>query len=96
MVRSVGLANAKHWRMPFNDGLHLEEYPDRYIAHVDRVNPHIDPVGHLTEDLHALEAAVFGALLGKLIDQPVLGAFVGGAIGAMIPKQTRCGNVARP
>jgi hypothetical protein len=31
-------------------GLHVREYPDKFVVHQDAVDPRIDPVGHLIKD----------------------------------------------
>ncbi|MDE1726008.1 MAG: hypothetical protein KGH89_01925 [Thaumarchaeota archaeon] len=30
--------------------LHIREYEDKYLVHVDKVDPRIDPLGHLIRD----------------------------------------------
>jgi hypothetical protein len=46
-----------------SSGLHIREYRDRFVVHEDRVDPRIDPIGHLIKDspetLLAFGAAVF-------------------------------------
>jgi hypothetical protein len=31
-------------------GIHVREYPDRFVIHRDRVDPRSDPLGHLVKD----------------------------------------------
>lgn len=44
--------------------LHIREYDDKFLVHNDRIDPRIDPVGHLVHDapevLIGLACAVFG------------------------------------
>ena len=44
--------------------LHIREYDDKFLVHNDRIDPRIDPVGHLVHDapevLVGLACAVFG------------------------------------
>ena len=44
--------------------LHIREYNDKFLVHNDRIDPRIDPVGHLVRDapevLIGLACAVFG------------------------------------
>ena len=44
--------------------LHIREYDDKFLVHTDRVDPRVDPVGHLVQDapefLVGLAAAIFG------------------------------------
>ena len=50
--------------------LHIREYDDKFLVHNDRIDPRIDPVGHLVHDapevLVGLACAVFGgSQIGK-------------------------------
>ena len=44
--------------------LHIREYDDKFLVHNDRIDPRVDPVGHLVHDapevLIGLACAVFG------------------------------------
>ena len=45
--------------------LHIREYDDKFLVHTDRIDPRIDPVGHLVHDapevLIGLACALFGS-----------------------------------
>jgi len=48
--------------------LHIREYEDRYLVHMDRVNPHDDPLGHLVYDApEVLVGLASGAIGGAKI-----------------------------
>ena len=44
--------------------LHIREYPDKFLVHTDKVDPRLDPLGHLVKDapevLIGLACAIFG------------------------------------
>ena len=44
--------------------LHIREYPDKFLVHTDKIDPRVDPLGHLVKDapevLIGLACAVFG------------------------------------
>jgi len=46
--------------------LHIREYPDKFLVHIDRVDPREDPMGHLIHDapevLIGLACAAFTGL----------------------------------
>ncbi len=45
--------------------LHIREYDDKFLVHTDRIDPRIDPIGHLVHDapeiLIGLACAIFGS-----------------------------------
>ncbi len=47
--------------------LHIREYDDKFLVHTDRVDPRIDPIGHLVTDapevLAGLACAIFSGSL---------------------------------
>lgn len=52
--------------------LHIREYEDKFLVHVDKIDPRLDPLGHLIYDapevLVGLTCAIFGgSLIGKSI-----------------------------
>ena len=44
--------------------LHIREYDDKYLVHVDSVDPRKDPLGHLALDAPEVLIGVVSALLG--------------------------------
>ncbi len=44
-------------------GIHVREYPDEYVIHVDRVDPRRDPFGHLVRDSPETLVSVVAGLL---------------------------------
>lgn len=32
------------------NGVHIREYPDRFVIHQDKVDPRVDPLGHVLKD----------------------------------------------
>ena len=44
--------------------LHIREYDDKYLVHVDNVDPRKDPFGHLVLDAPEVLIGVVSALLG--------------------------------
>lgn len=44
-------------------GLHVREYPDRFVIHRDRVDPREDPLGHLIKDSPETLLSLGGALV---------------------------------
>jgi hypothetical protein len=58
-VRPIMLAAAQETRLGERRGakkqyryghLHIREYDDKYVVHVDKVDPRKDPLGHLLKD----------------------------------------------
>jgi hypothetical protein len=67
-------------------GLHVRDFGAYYVAHLDRVNPACDPLGHVLEDVpHFAGGVAVGALIGLLFGRSkealVAGAVIGAAIG---------------
>ena len=44
--------------------LHIREYDDKYLVHVDKVDPRIDPIGHLIHDAPEFLVGIGCAILG--------------------------------
>ena|SRR5215467_8716466 len=44
--------------------LHIREYDDKYLVHVDKVDPRENPIGHLVKDAPEVVVGVVGAFLG--------------------------------
>ena len=56
-------------------GVHIREYDDRFVIHVDRVDPRKDPLGHLIRDSpETILAAGAGLYLAKKTCDAVLGS----------------------
>ena len=52
--------------------LHIREYDDKYVVHVDKVDPRNDPLGHLLKDSpETLLGIVSGIYFGKKIGSEV-------------------------
>lgn len=74
-VHSLGWPRGQvaDWRFPPTRtcrGLHVHEYPERWVAHLDRVHPDCDPLGHLQHDAPQLlvgGTVLAGGLLGLLL-----------------------------
>ncbi len=58
-LRPFMLQNATETKLGHKNGaikqyrygnLHIREYNDKYLVHMDKVNPHDDPLGHLVHD----------------------------------------------
>ena len=60
---SLGQKNGAQRQYRYGN-LHIREYDDKFLVHNDRIDPRIDPVGHLVHDapevLIGLACAVFG------------------------------------
>jgi len=73
-VRPIMLDNAKETYLGHKKGsqrqfrygnLHIREYQDKYLVHMDKVNPHDDPLGHLIYDAQeVLIGLASGAIAG--------------------------------
>lgn len=46
--------------------LHIREYDDKFLVHEDRVDPRVDPLGHLVYDAPEVVAGLVGAIVGGL------------------------------
>ena len=44
--------------------LHIREYEDKYLVHMDKVDPREDALGHLLRDAPEFLAGITGAILG--------------------------------
>lgn len=44
--------------------LHIREYDDRYLVHMDRINPHDDPLGHLMYDAQEVLVGITSGAIG--------------------------------
>jgi hypothetical protein len=89
MVRSVGLPVGQllDWRWPSTHcgPVHVREFLTYYTCHLDRANPHCDPVEHLAADTPQLVAgAALGALVGIAFGQSKEAGLVGGLLGALL------------
>jgi hypothetical protein len=75
------LGNKKGANKQFRYGkLHIREYDDHYVVHVDKVDPRKDPVGHLLIDAPAyLVATVAGLKAAKQAGDTVYSQKRGGA-----------------
>ena len=52
--------------------LHIREYDDKYIVHVDKVDPRKDPLGHLMKDTpETLLGIASGIYFGKKVGSEV-------------------------
>lgn len=93
--RDIGLPAGQlaDWRFapgPDCTGVHVHEFADRYVAHLDRVHPACSIVGHVRSDapqllvgLGILGGAAVGARSGG-VGGLLLGALAGAALGAAL------------
>jgi hypothetical protein len=44
--------------------LHIREYEEKYLVHMDKVDPRDDPLGHIIHDIPEILVGVTGAILG--------------------------------
>jgi hypothetical protein len=66
-------------------GLHVRDYGTYYVAHLDRVNPNCDPMGHILQDTPNLAGgAALGALVGLFIGRTKEALLAGAALGAIL------------
>lgn len=72
-VRSFMLEEAEQTKLGQKNGairqyrygnLHIREYEDKYLVHVDKVDPRKDPLGHILFDAPEFLVGVAGAFLG--------------------------------
>ena len=60
---SLGQKNGANKQYRYGN-LHIREYPDKFLVHTDKVDPRLDPLGHLVKDapeiLIGLACAIFG------------------------------------
>lgn len=91
-ARSLGWPRGQiaDWRFPptvLCRGLHVHEYADRWVAHLDRVHPRCDPIEHLRHDAPAVlvsGAALVGGLVGVLVGRGRRGLATGFVTGAAL------------
>ncbi len=72
-VRPFMLENAEETNLGQKNGairqfrygnLHIREYKDRYLVHMDKVDPRSDPLGHLLHDAPEFLVGIASAYLG--------------------------------
>ena len=68
---SLGQKNGSKKQYRYGN-LHIREYEDKFLVHMDKIDPRSDPLGHLIYDapevLVGLTCAIFGgSLIGKSI-----------------------------
>jgi hypothetical protein len=52
--------------------LHIREYDDRYLVHMDKVDPRQDPIGHLIHDApEILIGIASGIIIGKRVTSSI-------------------------
>lgn len=82
--------------------LHIREYDDKFLLHMDKIDPRKDPLGHIIHDapefLVGLACAVGGAKIGSSLKQrspvePILGSLVLGYAGYLITKKLKDSKV---
>jgi len=91
------------YRFPPEDdcgGLHVQEFDDRWEAHIDGVHPACDAVDHLRVDAPGAWVAAGGALgaaVGILLGRSKAAALAGAGIGALLAALTagRSGEESR-
>jgi hypothetical protein len=44
--------------------LHIREYDDKYLLHMDKIDPRKDPLGHLVADAPEILVSIASAVLG--------------------------------
>ncbi len=47
--------------------LHIREYDDKYLVHMDKVDPRKDPLGHLIFDAQEVLVGLAGAAVGAAV-----------------------------
>ncbi len=75
-------------RYPLEDGsgLHEHRHDGHSVFHLDRVDTSRGILRHYAADTRGPEAAATGVILGFACKRPVLGALIGAATGAFIPR----------
>ena len=88
--RGLGLPKGQSadWRRRLSGDrcLHVREYSDRYEAHIDRLDPQADPLGHVAVDCAPLWIAgwaIAGAAVTRTTGGAISYALVGGALSAL-------------
>ena len=86
--QGLPMGQAADWRLRLTGDrcFHVREYEDRYTAHVDRLDPQADPLGHLAVDCAPLWIAGW-AIAGGAVTRSMAGAasfaLVGGVLAAL-------------
>ena len=67
----LGQKNGAHKQYRYGN-LHIREYDDKFLVHTDKIDPRIDPIGHLVQDapeiLVGLACSIFtGSQISKKI-----------------------------
>jgi hypothetical protein len=86
---SMGLpvGQSSDWRFayPHCGALHVRDFGCHYSAHLDRVNPECDPIGHVVSDTPQIAGGVaLGALLGLAFGRSKEAALVGAMFGGLL------------
>ncbi|MBI5698166.1 MAG: hypothetical protein HZC29_06760 [Thaumarchaeota archaeon] len=72
-LRPFMLQNAQETKLGHKNGaikqyrygnLHIREYNDKYLVHMDKVNPHDDPLGHLVHDAQEVLVGLASGAVG--------------------------------
>ena len=62
------LGDPKNAKKQYRYGkLHIREYENKYLVHMDKVDPRTDPIGHLINDAPEILVGVGCAILGGVI-----------------------------
>ena len=72
-------------------GMHVHEYPDRWVVHLDQVHPECDVVEHLRLDAPGtwcLSGAILGAAAGAALGKNSGAVLVGAGIGLLLALAT--------
>lgn len=82
----VGQCTDWRYKFPSCGGLHVRDFGTFYSAHLDRVNPECDPVGHVMSDTPQIAGglalgALIGLALGNSKEAALVGAMFGGLLG---------------
>jgi len=82
------------WRLRIGGGrgMHVQEYADRWEAHVDRVDPRVSAWRHTRQDLPGVvvgAAAGAGTAVGFALGHPLIGAAVGLLCGGLLSDSPR-------
>ena len=72
-IRPFMLEQAQQTRLGHKNGsqrqfrygnLHIREYEDKYLVHIDKANPHDDPLGHLVYDAQEVLVGLASGAIG--------------------------------
>jgi len=98
---SLGQQNGANKQYRYGN-LHIREYDDKFLVHMDKVDPRKDPLGHIIHDapefLVGLTCAITGAKISSSLKQksplrPILGSLVLGYAGYLITKKLKDSKV---